>query len=127
MPAIESHCPEGLLDALTWNDFVEMLCVVTAASMQSENLEGILYVLDPVAHIDVLAREYSPITSRTTAVAMITVVTHGWPDRMRNITERLLAIADYVRLHVPARLVYDGQDAVNVTFLAMGPGCWVAR
>ena len=128
MPAIEIHYLEGLLDALTWNDSVEMLRVVTAASMQAENLDDILCVLVPVAHIDVLAREYSPITSRTAAVMiMIIAFTYGWSDRMRNITERLLAIADYVRLHVPARLVYEGQNAVNATFLAKGPGCWVAR
>lgn len=127
MPAIELHYPESFLSVLAWGDFVKTLRVVTAAAMTAKDPDDILHILDPVAHIDVLAHEYSPITSRTTAVVMITVVTYGWPDRMRNITERLLTIADYVRLHVPAQLVHGGQDAVNVTFLAKGPGCWVAR
>lgn len=68
-----------------------------------------------------------------TAACLVTVTTYGWPDRMANIDERTQYIVDDVRGLVPAAntddrflLEVSPADAISVTFVEKGKGCWSA-
>ncbi len=129
MPKMNVFYPIGLFDSsVKWDNFLNELADVTASAMEAINpATGERVVFEPYRHIDILSFPYDPSTSHPTAVVLIEIITYGWPDRMENSTERLTGIAEYVGARVPEEVDPGWKDAVSVTFLAKGEGCWVAN
>ncbi len=107
--------------------FVDALAASTAHHMAAcRPGETTTVEFDPQTEIDVVMIE-ARYSSHVTAAVLVTIVTYGWPDRMRNLNERIDAIASDVLPLIPAQDIPEGMDAIAVTFQPKPEGSWVSK
>lgn len=73
---------------------------------------------DPATQIDVLT--FAPIDSGSSKDIVMQVVAYDWPDRMRNMKDRLTNIGSGVAELFPAE-----RGEIAVSFVPLPVDCWV--
>ncbi len=95
----------------------------TAEQMDCLDDDGTPIVHDPRTQIDILT--FQPISGLSSKAAAIQVLAYDWPDRMRNIAERLANIGMAF-----AEAVGDVRGDIAMSFVPLPRGefprgCWV--
>lgn len=81
------------------------------------------YVDDPDSFIDLVMIPYNKTDAKVTTPLLVTIVSYGWVDRMRNIKKRVKRITRELRANTFGG-VPQGEEVLSVTFLAKEPGAW---
>ncbi len=128
MPKIDIDIPDDFFESADEREtFFDGVQESVARHMSCKNAKGKFIEFDPVKHVDLIPRPYDAVTARPTAVLLATITTYALPDRMANINERVQAVADDIGRMVPDTRVPKSMDAVSVTFLVKGEGCWAVN
>lgn len=148
MPKGTLECSEALFNREEKAVFKAAAKASIARRMDAYNPqtgEMTTFAADPSQVIDLVIYALPPSDYDATAACLLTIVTYGldrgrsdylsnparrfwWEDRMNNMEDRLQGIADDLAPFVPRQELFPSQwvDAINVTFLGKGPGCWAA-
>ena len=133
MPDIRAAFPSTLFAHTPRPRLIQIIKEAAAgplfSSKDAESFPGAV-AFDQDRHLDVILEPYDIRNAQTTAVMMLTVVTHPklWDDE--TFKARLLQIAHAVKAHIPDEAVGKihttdtDQDKVSITFVSKD--CWVA-
>lgn len=127
MPAVTVYYPVHFFDATDKARFkrnVKQLVAHHMDAINPETSEMTAYGNNPDAFIDLLLFPYDSDDAEVTTPLLATIVTYEWPDRMRNLSNRIQAITKAVRWSLPTDLVPRDQEAISFTFLGKKEGAW---
>jgi len=130
MPAVIVYYPRtGFFTPVTKAAFITDVKRIVATCMDAIDPKTEVktnYAANPDSFIDLVMVPYNQTDAEVTTPLLATIVSYGWPDRMRNIKKRIKRITTEVRATIPAELVPEGDEAISFTFLAKKPGAWYA-
>lgn len=123
MPDVQIRYPSALITSTEiYTQFKNNVAEAVADVLECNSYDGTPVDLEP-NHIDVhmIDYDYQGFQVRfKNAKLLVQIIGYDYPDRMRNIAERLMEIKRYIAL----LLGISDLDYIAITYIPIPEGCW---